>query len=393
MAYCGKCGTKLSNSAKYCPVCGNAVGSQTQKKVSKATPKRKSNAQHKDESLSIREIIAVGAACVTAFIGLCGGAIEACDGVWIVLIVSILASAALFGIFIGAVEKKYVLATSIGCIIAIVLAIGVSPTGNDEVAKAAREEHFSDMLPDDGSTTFIVEDCKPIGSDGLVIKSIEFFEKNGTRDFRLDGYLKNGKNVVLEGKWSDDEKEATYQGKEYEYYTFWCTDWDNYNFYVDSFDYLYCSFVFWDNDKDIGKAFQAGAVGKMKRANKEDVDKAAKSAKKEAEKQMAKYVGNYYYSFFIGNTNASLYFTISLKSDGTFTHAPSNETTKNYTEVEIAVDGKDYPSGGTWSASDDGISLSFKGSWSGGKISADMKRLEIYNMNGYNLKAPISKGN
>lgn len=384
MAYCSKCGTKLSNTAKYCPVCGNAIGA-SRNNVSPNSMKRQID---DDDSLSTWEKIALGIAGLIAFIGLCGGF---ADGMWAVGLLSLCALGAVCAVFMGTIEKKYTWATAIVSVLAVFFAIGVSPKGNDEVAKAAREEHFYELLPDDGSTTFIVEDCKPIGSDGLVIKSIEFFEKNGTRDFRLDGYLKNGKNVVLEGKWSDDEKEATYQGKEYEYYTFWCTDLDNYNFYVDSFDYLYCSFVFWDNDKDIGKAFQAGAVGKMKRANKEDVEKAAKSAKKEAEMQMAKYVGNYYYSFFIGNTNASLYFTISLKSDGTFTHAPSNETTKNYTEVEIAVDGKDYPSGGTWSASDDGISLSFNGSWSGGKISADMKRLEIYNMNGYNLKAPINK--
>ena len=385
MAYCRKCGTKLSNAAKYCPICGNSIGTLSKKKSSST----KKNHQVDDESLSTGQKIALGISSVFAFIGLCGGAVSASDGIWSILVVSILASAAIISAFVGAIEKKYVWATAICSFLAIFIAIGTS--GSNEGTGTPREKHFRELLPNNGSTTFIVEDCKPIGSDGLVIKSIEFFEKNGTRDFRLDGYLKNGKNVVLEGKWSDDEKEATYQGKEYEYYTFWCTDWDNYNFYVDSFDYLYCSFVFWDNDKDIGKAFQAGAVGKMKRANKEDVDKAAKSAKKEAEKQMAKYVGNYYYSFFIGNTNASLYFTISLKSDGTFTHAPSNETTKNYTEVEIAVDGKDYPSGGTWSASDDGISLSFNGSWSGGKISADMKRLEIYNMNGYNLKTSISR--
>lgn len=112
-------------------------------------------------------------------------------------------------------------------------------------------------------------------------------------------------------------------------------------------------------------------------------------AKKKSE--TSKYVGDYYYSFFISNTNASLYFKITLKSDGTFTHTPSNENTKNYIDLETMVDGKSYPSGGTWSASSDGISLDFNGSWSGGRISADMKRLEIYNMNGYDLKTSISR--
>ena len=80
-----------------------------------------------------------------------------------------------------------------------------------------------------------------------------------------------------------------------------------------------------------------------------------------------------------------------MKSDGTFIHGPSNETTKNYIDMESVVDGKDYPTGGTWNASEEGIALNFNGSWSRGIISADLKKLEIYNMNGFNLKTSISR--
>ena len=384
MAFCGKCGTKLSDAAKYCPVCGNAVGSTSQKNTSIGNT---NHFKKKDDNSGLTTVQKWGLGiCLFLFFG-CLFTISASKGEALIITIVILGCVgAILGLFGDMIDRKYtwwVIGVSLACW----FAINMANDGNS----STKEKHFCDLLPDNGSTTFIVEDCKPIGDDGLVIKSVEFFEKNGTRDFRLDGFLKSGKAVVLEGVWSDDEKEATYQGKEYEYYTFWCTSLDNYNFYVDSYDNLYCSFAFWDNDKDVGKAFQSGAIGKMKMANKEEVEKAAKTAQKEAEKLQAKYVGNYYYSFFIQNTNASLYFTITLKSDGTFTHSPSNETTKNYTEMESIVDGKDYPSGGTWSASNDGINLSFNGSWSGGKISADMKRLEIYNMNGYNLKTPISR--
>ena len=193
MAYCSKCGTKLSNTAKYCPVCGNAIGA-SRNNVSPNSMKRQID---DDDSLSTWEKIALGIAGLIAFIGLCGGF---ADGMWAVGLLSLCALGAVCAVFMGTIEKKYAWATAIVSVLAVFFAIGVSPKGNDEVAKAAREEHFYELLPDDGSTTFIVEDCKPIGSDGLVIKSIEFFEKNGTRDFRLDGYLKNGKNVVLEGK-------------------------------------------------------------------------------------------------------------------------------------------------------------------------------------------------
>ena len=373
MGYCSKCGTKLSDGAKYCPMCGNSIDT-TKKTVNspqKASSSNRNMKQIENDSLNKGQIIALSISALFAFIGLCGGAISASDGIWSILIVSILASAAIFFAFVGAIDRKYAWSTAIGSFLAVFVAIGASAPSKE---RAPKEKHFSELLPDDDSTTFIVEGCKPIGDDGLVIKSIDFFEKNDTKDFRLD-----------------DKKEATFQGKEYEYYTFWCTGFTNYNFYVDADDYLYCSFAFWDNDKDVGKAFQSGAIGKIKIANKKEVEKAKEEAKKEAEKLQSKYVGIYFYSFFIQNTNASLYFKITLKSDGTFTHEPSNDTTKNYTDMESIIDGKDYPTGGTWSVSSDGIRLDFNGSWSGGKISADMKKLEIYNMNGYNLKTSISR--
>ena len=391
MAYCSKCGTQLNEGAKFCPRCGTST--ESQQRIGRSIVQNKSSIpnESEEENLTTMQKIALGVGSVFAFIGLCGGAISATDGVWSILIVSILSSAAIFCTFIGVIDRKYAWATAIGSFIAIFIAIGTSESNNKERGTTSREKHFYKMLPSNGSATFIVEDCKPIGDEGLIIKSIEFFEKNDTRDFRLEGFLKNGNTVEYEGKWSEDKQTATFQGKEYKYYKFWCTGFSNYNFYVDTSDYLYCSFAFWDNDKDVGKAFQAGALGKMKVANAEDVERAAAAAKMEAEKRQAQFVGDYYYSFFIQNTNASLYFKISLKSDGTFTHGPSNETTKNYIDMESIVDGKNYPTGGTWSATDNGITLNFNGNWSGGKISADMKRLEIFNMNGYDLKTPLSK--
>jgi hypothetical protein len=154
---------------------------------------------------------------------------------------------------------------------------------------------------------------------------------------------------------------------------------------------LYCSLVFWDNDKDVGKAFQAGAIGKIKRANKQDLVKTANATQKESERQLAKYVGDYYYSVFIGDTNAKLYFKITLKSDGTFIHAPSNSTTQDYINTEIVLDGKSYPSGGSWNVSDGVISLDFNGNWSNGKISSESNMLVIHNMNGYDIKTSVSR--
>jgi hypothetical protein len=80
-----------------------------------------------------------------------------------------------------------------------------------------------------------------------------------------------------------------------------------------------------------------------------------------------------------------------LKSDGTFIHAPSNSTTQDYINTEIVLDGKSYPSGGSWNVSDGVISLDFNGNWSNGKISTESNMLVIHNMNGYDIKTSVSR--
>ena len=87
-----------------------------------------------------------------------------------------------------------------------------------------------------------------------------------------------------------------------------------------------------------------------------------------------------------------LYFTITLKSDGTFIHKPSNETSENMVTLYKVVDGYDYPDGGKWEYKETvagrAIFLDFDGSWDG-SIALDNMVLEIKNMNGYNLKTKV----
>ena len=106
------------------------------------------------------------------------------------------------------------------------------------------------------------------------------------------------------------------------------------------------------------------------------------------------FVGDYIYSYYIGNTNAKLYFKISLKSDGTFIWEPNNEVTKNQIDIEKVMDGNDFPEGGEWEVKDTSVGkgafLDFDCSWGEGSITYDRKVLEIQNMNGYRLKAELS---
>lgn len=105
------------------------------------------------------------------------------------------------------------------------------------------------------------------------------------------------------------------------------------------------------------------------------------------------FVGVYTYSYFYGDTNMKVYFRITLKQDGTFTHEPANDQTKGVVDMETVVDGKDYPSGGTWKVKDTSVGkaafLDFDGSWGEGSITPDKSVIEIENMNGYKLKAPL----
>jgi len=105
------------------------------------------------------------------------------------------------------------------------------------------------------------------------------------------------------------------------------------------------------------------------------------------------FVGDYFYSYFIGDTNAKMYFKLSLKADGSFTLEPSNEDTKNWINIQKVVDGMDFPDGGDWEVKDTpvgkGAFLDFDGSWGDGTITYNRKILEISNMNGYKLKTEL----
>ena len=127
----------------------------------------------------------------------------------------------------------------------------------------------------------------------------------------------------------------------------------------------------------------------------EDEDVSVAERKQEAD--LNQFIGEYTYSYFYNNTNTKLYFRISLKQDGSFTHEPANDQTKGVVEMETVVDGKDYPTGGTWKVKDTSVGkavfLDFDGSWGEGSITPDKSVIEIKNMNGYNMKSPLHSNN
>ena len=129
------------------------------------------------------------------------------------------------------------------------------------------------------------------------------------------------------------------------------------------------------------------------RVAQEKQAEAMRIVNEKAEKEA--FVGRYIYKYYYHGTNIELYFVITLKSDGTFTHEPSNDQTRSIVEMETLVDGKDYPSGGKWKVKETPAGkaafLDFGSSWGEGSITPDQKVLEIDNMNGVRLKAQLLK--
>lgn len=142
-----------------------------------------------------------------------------------------------------------------------------------------------------------------------------------------------------------------------------------------------------------------GASAENKDSNKErqrESQQTVQTQESEAEKNARNaFVGDYVYRYYYGNTEMEVFFKISLKSDGTFTHEPNNEQTKQIVDVATVVDGKDYPSSGEWKVKDTSEGkaaiLDFDGNWGEGSITPDKSMIQINNMNGLRLKAPLTR--
>lgn len=141
---------------------------------------------------------------------------------------------------------------------------------------------------------------------------------------------------------------------------------------------------------------QKQEVTDEQQTEKEKEKTEVKEEQKKAEEKNSRsaFVGDYVYSYYIGNTNAKLYFKISLKSDGTFTFSPNNETTKTQMDIDKVMSGYDYPEGGIWEVKDTSVGkavfLKFDCDWGEGSISANKSVIQINNMNGHTLKAPLT---
>ena len=138
MAYCGKCGTQLSDGAKFCPKCGESVRSTEEKPKSTVESfkegrqqgsKECPNKPSENESLNTWEKIALGVASLYAFGSLC---VSIGDGMWVAVLISLCALGAICAVSIGTIEKKYAWTTAIVSFLIVGGAIGASTPDEDE---------------------------------------------------------------------------------------------------------------------------------------------------------------------------------------------------------------------------------------------------------------------
>ena len=148
MAYCSKCGSQLSDGAKFCPKCGNPIEStQIKKKVSKNssniivhTENDTSVQDNEKDCLSTWEKIALGVAGLYAFGSLC---VSIGDGMWIAIFISLCALGVICAVFMGTIEKKYAWTTAIVSFLIVGGAIGAST--DEEGDRQASSESSSNQ--------------------------------------------------------------------------------------------------------------------------------------------------------------------------------------------------------------------------------------------------------
>ena len=147
MAFCSKCGTELTQGAKFCPKCGESVQPTEEKPKSivdafkegwQQGTKESQNEPSENESLTIWQKIALGVAGFFAFIGIFGGA---ANSAWIAVVISIFGMIAICATFMGIIEKKYAWTTAIVSFLVVCGAIGASTDDDkEEKQKQAQTE-------------------------------------------------------------------------------------------------------------------------------------------------------------------------------------------------------------------------------------------------------------
>lgn len=387
MAFCGNCGTQLNDGAKFCPKCGQPTNQQPYENNNESL-NSVSNEENlvtlekicaAFEELGLSKQIAFGLTGALAVFGILWG-FNNMDIKF--MVICLLSVAGLYYILKGVIKPKYTWWIAIGTLIIVLIA--TTTTSNSMTSKFVAVK--------DGRAAYGIDSAHYEKSDVQSISKIVMYEGNGRKDCKAEGINSEGQLFAVDGKW---EKKKAPKSSGYYYYL----DYKYFKLLIRD-DFLVCYYKGNNDDaSSISQAWNNGVIGKIKNLTQEAENRIStekENKKQEIEKakqaELSKFLGDYVYSYNIGDTNARLYFKITLNSDGTFTHSPNNETTANMMNMYKTIDGYDYPDGGNWklreTVAGDAIYLNFDGSWDG-SIALDNMVLEIKNMNGYNLKTKV----
>lgn len=355
MKHCSKCGTELSDGAKFCPKCGDPVSSSDSDVMSankdtddvgiESKPQRKVKKSSTTKPRKRRPTPKKK----TSFL-------EEHDGTIIIGVVAL--SMALFILWwLGAFE-------------------GEIPSISN------------------GRAAFIVEnqDCQDYEVSN--INKIILYEGNSRQDCKVEGTYKNGETFTLNGKWEKD-----YKGIEI-FRKYYVLDFKKFYLFIDgNRQVIYNTTNYMLSSNKIGdlKAINQEEENRVSVAFSKKVEETKKMEEAKRQEELKDYLGTYYYDYCPPGMplNVSFYFKITLNPDGTFSHEGNNEETRTYMTQSSLIDGKDFPSGGRWSVANipgvKGVFLNFEGNWGRGSINLENNVLEIPNMNGYKLKVRAHK--
>lgn len=363
MAYCSKCGTQLSEGAKFCPKCGTSVSvenptddviqniSNESNDVNNTQRKRKpqqTNPKPKKKRSTPKK---------KSFYDKHEGLILGIIGVFAVAVVG------LFFLWrLGAFEGEIL------------------------------------SIPE-GRAAFIVENQNCSDTSIASINKIIMYEGNSRQDCKVEGESKTGEVFTYNGKWEIKDVGMLSFRK------FYILRFKEFNLLING-DKEVCFHTGTEATLDL--ALEYHSIGELKPINQDEESRVSEAFNKKVEEHKRKeeaerleelkdYLGTYYYNYCPPGMplNISFYFKITLNPDGTFSHDGSNEETRTYMTQSSLIDGKEFPSGGRWSVVNvsgmKGVWLNFEGSWGKGSINLDNNVLEIPNMNGYKLKVRTRK--
>lgn len=222
MAFCSKCGTKLTDGAKFCPNCGEHVNQQSEvseqpkgfrdsfkegwnEGIGKKNVSDSPNVE--TEGLSKWEKIALGIAAFVAFTGMCGGF---ADGMWLAALLSLCALVAVCAVFMGTIEKKYAWTTAIASLLIVLAAIGASAPDENEQAQTQTEQ----VVKEENQKTKQEEKQKTKQEEKKIAGTYEVKDKIGCTI-----------RITL-----NEDETATITGVRGEGITYYCT-WDDQSYY------------------------------------------------------------------------------------------------------------------------------------------------------------------